>query len=288
MTFAVLAATTVVLAGSAPWRIVAPRCPDGGGRPSWTRPVVDVFVHRWIERTDLDLDPPAVRRIWLVSVVVGAGLVALITGFSSSTAVGIGALAGAITPVGIAIARRDRAEARLIASLPEMLELLARSLRGGADIHTALRDVAGGSNEIGRTLDQMLRRIDAGERLGEAMDRWVVELGHEDASVVRAVIRLGDSTGGSMANALDAAAATLRERSALRAEIRALTSQSRASAMVVALSPLAFLIVVAGTDQRSSHVLFSTATGRLCLIGGLFLDGLGVMWMHRLTLAATG
>jgi len=140
-----------------------------------------------------------------------------------------------------------------------------------------------GSNEAGRTLGSVLHRVAAGQRLGEALDRWVVDLGHRDASVVRAVIRLGDSTGGSMATALDRAAATIRERAALRSEVQALTSQSRTSAMVIALSPLGFLAVVAVADPKSSRVLFTTNFGRLSLVSGLLLDGLGLLWMSRLT-----
>lgn len=287
MTFAMFALVGVALISMAPRRGGVPRVDLGRpGRPSaWQ--VSDEFLIRWIRRTDIELDPRAVRRAWIAMAVTGAAGSAMISGLSSLVAVVVGTALGLAAPMAIGLVRRDRSSMRVVASLPEMLELIARSLRGGADLHTALRDVSGGSNEAGRTLGSVLERIDAGERLGEAMDRWVVALGHQDAAIVRAVIRLGDTTGGSMANALNGAAATLRERSALRAEIRALTSQSRASAMVVALSPLAFLVVVAATDPRSSHVLFSTNLGRMCLIGGLFLDGVGLFWMHSLTAAVS-
>ncbi len=287
MTFAAFALVSVVLIGMAPWRGAVPRVDIGRPGRLSIGSASDELLDRWIRRADIDLEPRSARRAWIAMAVTGAAGSAMISGFSSPEAVVVGTALGLAAPMVIALVRRDRASMRVVASLPEMLELTARSLRGGADLHTALRDVSGGSNEAGRTLGSVLERIDAGERLGEAMDRWVVALGHQDAAIVRAVIRLGDTTGGSMANALNGAAATLRERSALRAEIRALTSQSRASAMVVALSPLAFLVVVAATDPRSSHVLFSTTLGRLCLIGGLVLDGVGLFWMHRLTAAVS-
>lgn len=287
MTFAMFALVGVVLIGVAPRRGGVPRVDIGRPLRLSIGSGFDGFLVRWIRRADIGLDPRSVRRSWITMAVVGAAGSAMISGFSSLVAVVVGTAVGLAAPMAIGLVRRDRASMRVVASLPEMLELIARSLRGGADLHTALRDVSGGSNEAGRTLGSVLERIDAGERLGEAVDRWVIALGHQDAAIVRAVIRLGDTTGGSMANALNGAAATLRERSALRGEIRALTSQSRASAMVVALSPLAFLVVVAATDPRSSHVLFSTNLGRMCLIGGLILDGVGLFWMHRLTAAVS-
>jgi len=209
--------------------------------------------------------------------------VVVVGGATTPAGVIFGAVVGAAIPVAWVVSRGDRESLQVTESLPEMLELLARSLRGGADLHLALKDLATSGNAAGRSLAPVLRRVEAGGRLGESLDQWVVDLGHRDASVVRAVVRLGDSTGGSMAPAFDRAAATIRERSALRGEIRSLTSQSRASAMVIALSPVGFLVVVAATDPKTSHVLFSTAIGRACLVGGLFLDGLGLLWMSRLT-----
>lgn len=236
-------------------------------------------------RAGVEMSPTVACRMWVLSAVAGLLSGVAISGRLDPVAVVFGGSVGILGPAFVIFARGDRASRRVVESLPEMLELLARSLRGGADLRTALRDVAVGPNEAGRTLNSVLRRVAAGERLAEAMDRWAVDLGHRDASVIRAVITLGDSTGGSMATALDRAAATIRERSALRSEIRALTSQSRASAMVIVLSPVVFLALVAVTDPRSSHVLFATNIGRLSLTGGLVLDGLGLLWMSHLTSA---
>jgi len=229
------------------------------------------------------MEPRSAMRLWLTTGVLGVIVMMVVIGATGPVGLALGALAGVVLPVVMVAARGDRESRRIVAALPEMLELLARSLRGGADLHTALRDLADGPNEAGRTLESVLLRVEAGGRLGESFDRWVVDLGHRDASVVRAVIRLGDSTGGSMAPALDRAAATIRERSAIRSEVRALTSQSRASAIVIAVSPLGFLAVVSATDPRTAHVLFATSIGRACLAGGLLLDGLGLLWMSRLT-----
>ncbi len=276
---------SVVIIALAPWHRTPPRRPDDPDPVSRRgEPGIAAISDRLV-RADLEVGPAVVYRTWMLSTVVGALSGAAISGRLDPVAAFFGGSLGVLVPVILVLARGDRASRRIVQSLPEMLELLARSLRGGADLRTALRDVAGGTNEAGRTLDSVLRRVAAGERLGEAMDRWVVDLGHRDATVVRAVIRLGDSTGGSMATALDRAAATIRERSALRSEIRALTSQSRSSAMVIALSPVAFLAVVAITDPKSSRVLFATNVGRLSLTGGLLLDGLGMLWMSRLTSA---
>ncbi len=287
MVLAIAAAVGAVVVapwdGSSPRRLQDRHPTTGRARvPSGEKPILQVLDVR-LRRAGISLDARVAVRLWLASSVVGAISTALVLGADGPVGLILGVTAGAVVPVVMVLVKGDDESRRVMASLPEMLELLARSLRGGADLHTALHDLSDGTNEAGLTLKPVLLRVEAGGRLGESFDRWVVDLGHRDASIVRAVIRLGDSTGGSMAPALDRAAATIRERSAIRAEVRALTSQSRASAIVIAASPIGFLAVVSATDPRSAHVLFATSIGRACLIGGLLLDGLGLLWMSRLT-----
>ncbi len=177
---------------------------------------------------------------------------------------------------------RRRHRRRLIGGLPDLVELVARGLRGGANLSGALTDAASGDGSAAASLRSALDRVSRGGRLGDSIDRWADHIDHPDADLVRAVIRFGDQTGGALAGSLDRAAATLRERAALVEEVRALTAQTRASSLVVALAPLGFLGVVATVDAESAIVLFTTPLGLGCLIAGLVLDGLGVVWMIRI------
>ena len=233
-----------------------------------------------LDRAGVDIEATRIPRLWS-----GAVGLAAVVGLALGGGTGVvgAVLLGVVGPPAWVATRGDRRRALVISSLPELLELVARGLRGGADLHTALSESAGAVPGAGHTLRPALDRVAAGARLGESLDRWVVDIGHPDAAIVRAVVRLGDTTGAAMATALDRAAGTLRERAALRAEIAALTSQTRASSMVVASAPLGFLLVIASTDPRSAEVLFATAWGRLCLVVGLSLDAVGIVWMRRLT-----
>lgn len=119
--------------------------------------------------------------------------------------------------------------------------------------------------------------------MATALDDWAASAAHSDADLVVAVLLLSDESGAAVAARLDRAAATLRQRSILAAEVRALTSQARASATVVALAPVAFAAVVAMTDDRFLGLMFGTSIGRISLVVGVLLDAVGVWWMRRLT-----
>src|SRR5205823_14752762 len=83
-----------------------------------------------------------------------------------------------------------------------------------------------------------------------------------------AALCLGAETGGAQARAVDGVAATLRERLAVAGEVRALTSQTRASMLVIAAAPVAFCVFASTTDPRTSTFLFRTPVGLACLAAG--------------------
>lgn len=96
-----------------------------------------------------------------------------------------------------------------------------------------------------------------------------------------AALALASTTGGSPARAIDGVAATLRSRLAVAEELRALSSQARTSAVVIALAPLAFGLLAGASDQRTRDFLASPA-GLVLLAAGLTLDAIGAYWMSHL------
>jgi tight adherence protein B len=75
---------------------------------------------------------------------------------------------------------------------------------------------------------------------------------------------------------------TLRERRALRREVRALSAQARASAAVVAVAPLGFAVVMAATDEATAAFLFGSPAGLACVVVGLGLELAGWRWMQHI------
>ena len=181
--------------------------------------------------------------------------------------------------------RRRRLAA--IGQLPEMLDVLARELRGGRNLHEAIRTASSMSSLRGLGLDTLVTRFASGERLVEALDRWAGELNHPDGDLVRAVVSLGSVTGGALAGSMERAALTLRERAGLVDEVRVLTAQTRASAMVLFVAPIGFLVLLLTLDPASSAAVFTTGTGQICVALGLLLNVVGFAWMRRLAASVT-
>jgi tight adherence protein B len=164
-----------------------------------------------------------------------------------------------------------------------LLEAVARSLRGGQSLSGALIEAAG--TVAGRAADQLVgsaRLLEAGLGTVAVVEHWVDHEPDQARILAGAALALGAEVGGAHARSLDSAAASLRDRAGLQREVRALTSQARASAAVMVLAPLGFATFTSITEPRVGHVLVGTMLGWGCVGAGLVLDLVGAWWMARL------
>jgi tight adherence protein B len=116
-----------------------------------------------------------------------------------------------------------------------------------------------------------------------SLDEWAGRCPRASVRLAVAALAMAADAGGASAAAVDGVAATLRANVTTAAEVRALASQARYSAMVIALAPLAFAVLAAGTDSDSLDFMLRTPLGVACLTAGLGLDAVGAWWMHRIT-----
>jgi tight adherence protein B len=179
------------------------------------------------------------------------------------------------------IARRD-------AQLPDALDRLAAALRAGRAIGPALADLATEvADPLRAELRGVTRAVEGGLSLSRALEGWAGAPGASaDVRLVAAALTVGASAGGQVARAVDGIAATLRDRASIAAEVRALSTQARSSAVVLAIAPPAFTALIATIEPSSAAFLITTPVGLACLIVGLGLDALGAVWMARITRAA--
>ena len=173
------------------------------------------------------------------------------------------------------------------AVLPEALEAMARSLRAGASLPIAIDEA---SAAVGPPLAGGLAAVTAtaarGRSVATAIDSWATCTEGEGVALAAAALALGAELGGTAARSLDGVADTLRDRNAVQREIRALSTQARASAAVIAVAPIGFSLLVALADPSSVAFLVTSRFGVACLLLGIALDVLGAWWMRRIVARA--
>ena len=223
----------------------------------------------------------------------------MIDGLVGRLLVAVTALAAALTVVGgvmalafasgaglvLVLVARHTAPARRIASLerqlPVALESVARRLRAGGSLAQALASaVPERPGELRTSWEVLVARVPV-RGVEASLEEWTSSSSLRSVHLAGAALSLATITGGSPARAIDGVAATLRARLALADEVRALSSQARASAVVIAASPVVFGLAAAATDDRTG-AFFRTPGGLTLVVAGLALDVAGWRWMSRL------
>lgn len=172
-----------------------------------------------------------------------------------------------------------------VAALVASCDAISRSLRSGASLSVA---VAGAAAAHGHpTLAAIARGTGVGIPLPEAIERALSSSADAtsdvdaDAALVLQVLGVAAEHGGAPAETIDRAAATVRERAALRAERHSQAASARLSGRVMTTLPFAFTGFVAATDADVRRILVATPLGWTCLATGLALNLAGRAWTAR-------
>lgn len=218
----------------------------------------------------------------------GLGAVALLgAGFGAIQAGAVGGCIGAAAGIAAALiglrANRHRRDRVMEAQLPGFLEAIARGLRTGLQLGPAAVEAASSTPPpLCHEVAPLAAELRRGLRSADVFDRWARRRPGSGAGLAAAAMAFAATAGGARARAIDGVAATLRDRAALEGEVRSLTSQARASAMMIAALPLGFMLMSASVGDHSAGFLFTTRLGLAVLASGLGLDVIGALWMRRI------
>ena len=163
------------------------------------------------------------------------------------------------------------------ATVASWCESLARSIRSGSSLTEALRsnDTPQGADEV---VAPVLLAVQRGARLADALD-VTTESPHLNLAIT--VLRACAVNGGSPAEPLDRAAATLRSRAAAAEERRTHSAQARLSAVVMTVLPVAMLALLLATSS-STRAATVGPSGLVVVAAGAALNLAGWRWMRRI------
>ncbi len=272
--------------------------PLGPGRAETNTPPKNLgagisgFVDRYLERRGhrrglaLELETAAISLRpgeFLVLTFVVALVVTLI--MNSIAGVVGAAFSLVMTPLLIRAVLDGRAERRRRAfaeQLPDVLQVLVTSLRGGFGLPQALDAVANQSNEPAASeFKRVLFEIRIGRDPGEALTATAERMKSRDFDWVVSAIQINREVGGELALILETLGETVRERQKMRRQIRSLTAEGRISAYIlIALPPL--LVVAISVLNPGYFKPMSKAPGPVLIVMGVCMLLIGWVWMRRM------
>ena len=240
------------------------------------------------ERLDAELEAAGVKVrsgefvvlsvvAFLVGGVLGAALMR-----SPLLALLIAAICGFAPTAALRAALRKRTE-RMREQLPDVLTIMASSLRAGHSFMQALDTVA---REIPQPAATEFQRVVAEIRLGrstdDALEALSERVGSADFKWAVLAVNIQREVGGNLAEILDNVADTLRERAQMRRQIRVLTAEGRLSAWVLTLLPLGIAAYMFAVNPEYIGLLFTTRMGLFMVGVAVILLVLGVFWMRKI------
>lgn len=151
---------------------------------------------------------------------------------------GVGVLVGAGIPhmvVGYFINRRTNS---FITKFPDGIDLLVRGLRSGLPVTETLAVVAQEvPGPVGEEFKGVVERIKIGKTMEDSLQETADRLGIPEFNFFCITLAIQRETGGNLAETLSNLGDVLRKRAQMKLKIRAMSSESKASAYIVGSLP---------------------------------------------------
>jgi tight adherence protein B len=186
---------------------------------------------------------PRPGRFLFASLAAGAGITVALLPFTGPVpAMLVAAAVAVVLPVLMLSAlRADRAR-RLVAQLPDALDLMARGLKAGHPLNTSIATVAETMPDpIGTEFGIIVDLVTYGDDITTAFRKLAERNPSEDFRYLAAAIAIQHGTGGNLGRVLTILSQVIRGRLMMRRKIRAMSAEGRISAMI--LSAIPFLMV---------------------------------------------
>jgi tight adherence protein B len=222
---------------------------------------------------------------FVAATVIGAlgGAILSLLLFQNLVLVLVFTVAGALAPWALLSRKLQGRKNKLNRQLPEVLNIMASSLRAGYSFLQALDTVAKqipepAAGEFNRTIAE----IRLGRNVEEALNAMAERVGSDNFRWAVLAVNIQREVGGNLAEILDTVAHTVRERDELLREVDVLTTEGKISMYVLIALPILLTVYMLAVNREYISLLYTTRVGFVMLITGVSLLALGFVWIKRL------
>lgn len=192
-------------------------------------------------------------------------------------------LALGLAPLAWVLYRRSARFRRFNLQLPDAVDLIARSLRAGHSLPSALVTVSEEvTDPLGTEFRQCADEMSFGLPFREALVNLFRRFPLPDLQFLIAAILVQKETGGNLAELLDKTAAVLRSRIQLQQKVKVYTAQGRMTGAILIALPFVSFILLNIVRPGYTAPLFETEIGRKMIYGTLVSITLGTIFIRRI------
>jgi tight adherence protein B len=197
---------------------------------------------------------------------------------------GLAALAAAAVLVGGWLRlRAARRRERFGEQLPDVLDIVVRSLRAGHPLAVSLSLVA---REMpapaGPEFALVVDEVNYGRSITEALENLHARVGYPDLQFFVASTAIAHQTGGNLGEILSRLAALLRQRFRLKRRVRALSAEGRFSGLALSILPVGLFLLINLLSASYYAEFWTSPSAPTVVTGCLVLLAVGNLLIVRL------
>lgn len=182
----------------------------------------------------------------------------------------------------LGILKRRRAD-KFTEQLPDVLTMIARSLRAGHSLNSAIELVG---NEMPEPAKGLFKTAFDQQKLGlpvtDTLANMTLRIESLDLRFFVVVISINTEVGGNLAEILDKLADTIRERLRIRRQVRVFTAQGRMSGYLLAALPIVTFFILTFLMPGYEDVLIKEKTGQYILAAAALMQITGFFIIRKI------
>jgi len=238
-----------------------------------------------LERADLAFRANEWYVLRAVTAVVTAATMWMLLHTSAITgllAIAVGSLAGFFVPQMFLSFKAKRRAGKFETQLPDVLTLLASSLATGFSLAQGIDAIVRDASEpSAKEFSRALAETRIGTSLEDTLEHLAKRMSSVNLTWTTMAIRIQREVGGNLAETLRTTAVTLREREALKRQVRGLSAEGRLSAYILIAMPFGMFAFLFATNRPYISLLWSGPIGFAMLAGGSLSLAAGYFWMNK-------
>ena len=172
---------------------------------------------------------------------------------------------------------------KFLEEFPNALDTMVRSIKSGLPLADAMRLIASDGQEPVKS--EFRRVIDSqgvGLSIAEACGRMIATVPRPEVNFFAIVIAIQSQSGGNLSEAIGNLSKVLRDRRKMKAKIKALSMEAKASAWIIGALPFIVATLVYLTSPDYMMVLFTDPRGHMIMAISAVVMAVGVFVMRQM------
>ena len=242
------------------------------------RPTLAVML----QQADWSMHP---RRFMLMTGILGlmSFLLFLGMGYQLMVSLGVGVVMGFGFPRWYLSRSINKRKKAFLREFTNAIDVIVRGVKSGLPLNDCLKVIASeASDPVGPEFRNIVEGLKVGVTLEDGLRRMYDRMPLPEVNFFQIVLTIQQKTGGNLSEALSNLSGVLRDRKRLQGKIQALSSEAKASAMIIGSLPIIVAFVVYLTTPDYIALLFTERFGNFLLMCCVIWMSVGIFVMRKM------